>query len=98
MQDQQHGVAAVLPSDLDPLVDPPTLTNRCSTILFGVVISSALATRRWRALRQARPPTVGAATAPATPARMVPIMATPSSLESELVDHGIEVAVWLLAV
>jgi hypothetical protein len=29
---------------------------------------------------------------------MVPIMATPSSLESDLVDHGIKVAVWLLAV
>ena len=53
---------------------PPTRTKRCSTIPFGVVISRALATWRWRTLRQANPPTAAAATTPAAPARMVPII------------------------
>src|SRR4029450_2421048 len=56
---------------------PPTLTNRCSRIPLGVVIARALATWRWRALRQASPPAIGATVTAAVPARMVPIIATP---------------------
>jgi hypothetical protein len=67
---------------------PPTLMNRCSTIPLGVSITSALATRRWRALRQANPPTAGAAMMPAAPPTMVPIMAAPQGPQRCLVLLG----------
>jgi hypothetical protein len=67
---------------------PPTLTNRSSTIRLGVSIMSVLATRRWRALRQTRPPTAGAAMMPAAPPRMVPIMAAPQGSRRCLVLSG----------
>jgi hypothetical protein len=80
VQDQQHRVGAVLAPELDPLVDPPDLDEALlddSVIPLGVSISSALVTRRWRVLRQASPPTTGAAMMPAAPPRMVRIMAAP---------------------
>jgi hypothetical protein len=51
MQDQQHRVVAVLAPQLDLLVDPTHLDEPLLDAPVGAVISSALATRRWRALR-----------------------------------------------
>jgi hypothetical protein len=51
MQDKQHGIVAVLPPDLDPLVDPTDLDVAFLDDPVGVSILSGLATRRWRALR-----------------------------------------------
>ena len=45
-------------------------TIRSSTIPLGMPIISALATRCWRILQYANPPTSGAAMVPATLARM----------------------------